>query len=157
MDDIEFFMTLPSNDTSFPEAQQQANDFRIRFPQPINFGTEYQVALYEMFYNVGEKETISVIDGLDVVLTSKVDDIFVYCDLIKAQIVGSTEARLLKHISNSQSDVAQVFRGSEPLQYVDVISKHITQVKIEIYDQQGIFVPMNNTTVIVLAFKKKPF
>lgn len=156
MDNIDFFITLPSNDRSFPEDQQYPNNWRVRFPAPINLEMEYQVALYEIFYNVGENETSSVVDGLEVITTTQVNDLFVYCDLIKAQVVGSSEVRLLKHINNNQSNISQVFRASEPLQWVDVIAKHITQVRLQINDQQGNPVPMNNTTVAVLAFKKKP-
>lgn len=157
MDNIEFFMTLPSNDRSFPEELQIANDYKVRFPQPINFDTDYQVALYEFFFNVGQRDNITT-DGSGVSSNNPTDvnDLFVYCDLIRSQIVGSEEQRLIKHINSNVSNVSQVFRGTDPLQWVDVISKHITVVNIKVTDQKGRDVPMNNTTIAVLAFKKKP-
>lgn len=156
-DNIEFYITLPSNDGSFPEAQQNPNDFRVRFPQPINLNGEYQVALYEMFYNCKQHES-TVTDG-DTTITTSGDipnDLFVYCDLIAAQIVGSNEVRLLKHINNNKVNESQVFRSTEPIQFVDVIAKHITQVNMKVSDQQGKDIPMQDTTVMVLAFRKKP-
>lgn len=157
MDNIEFFMTLPSNDRSFPEELQIANDYKVRFPQPINFDTDYQVALYEFFFNVGQRDNITTdASGVSSNNPTDVNDLFVYCDLIRSQIVGSEEQRLIKHINSNVSNVSQVFRGTDPLQWVDVISKHITVVNIKVTDQKGRDVPMNNTTIAVLAFKKKP-
>lgn len=165
-DNIEFYITLPSNDPSFPKAQnpdkpnpneQSPNNFGIRFPQPINLSSEYQVALYEMFFNCKQYDATTEEDGL--VITNSGDipnDLFVYCDLIEAQVVGSNEVRLLKHINNNKINESQVFRGTEPLQFVDVIAKHIPQVKLQVNDQKGRPVPMQGTTVMVLAFRKKP-
>ena len=61
----------------------------------------------------------------------------------------------LKQINNGKINTSQVFRASEPLQYVNVIAKHITQVALQINDQQGKPVPMTDTTTIVLAFRKR--
>lgn len=155
-DNIEFYITLPSNDRSIG-VEQKPNDFTIRFPQPINLSSQYQVALYELFYNVKQYDDITEEDGL--VITNSGDipnDLFVYCDLIQAQVVGSSEVRLLKHINNNNINESQVFRGTEPLQFVDVIAKHITHVSIQIDDEKGRPVPMQGTTVMVLAFRKKP-
>ena len=75
--------------------------------------------------------------------------------MIESQVVGSEYVRLLKHINNGKINTSQVFRASEPLQYVNVIAKHITQVSLQINDQQGKPVPMTDTTTIVLAFRKR--
>lgn len=156
-DNIEFYITLPSNDRSFPQSQQLPNNFQVRFPQPVNLATEYQVALYELFYNVGVSNTTTTDEnGINISSGDGTPtDLFIYSDMIQSQTVGSTEVRLLKHINNNLVDTNQVFRATEPIQFVDVIAKHITQTRIEIYDQQGNPVPMNGTTVAVLAFRKK--
>ena len=157
-EEIDFFITLPSNDKSFPQAQQNPNDFKVRFPSPLNLKTEYQVALYEIFYNVTQQESSDAndIDNLTVSYGEDLPtDLFVYCDMIESQVVGSEYVRLLKHINNGKINTSQVFRASEPLQYVNVIAKHITQVALQINDQQGKPVPMTDTTTIVLAFRKR--
>lgn len=157
-DDIEFYVTLPSNDTSLPADRQFPNSFEVRLPSPINLTTQYQVAIFEMFYNVKQATTEETIDGVNVITGGGItNDLFVYCNLIEAQIVGSSQVRLLKHIGNNEIDKTQVFRATEPLQFVNVIAKHITEISITIADQQGALVPLQGTTTIILAFRKKPY
>ena len=168
MDQIEFFVTIPSNDKSLPEDQQKPNSFGVRLPQPINLDTQYQVALYEIFYenNSVKYEPIHdedlnvynmyVVKGTNSGSDTQIKtDMFIYCNIIEQQVVGSQYLGLLKHVSNSRLEEPQVFRSADPIQWVNVTPRHITNLTFSINDEQGNPCNLIGTTTIVLCFRKR--
>ena len=141
MESPEFFITLPSDDTSF--SNNTNVNYQIQVANPIELRVPYQLCLYEAFYTLGK--------------TNK-PDLFINCNLVRPQTVGSQEVQLLKHLIAHSPGNAEMYQGLSPLQYVDLNSNSFNRVEIEITNQLGelqTFAPGSITT-IVLGFRQKP-
>ena len=84
--------------------------------------------------------------------------IFVYCDIIKSQIVGDTSAQLLRfvEIPNNLNYGDQVHLVFDKIQYLPLVTNQFESIEIDIKDDSGINIPFNHAkNVIVLHFRKR--
>lgn len=106
----------------------------------------------DVFSNRHGKHPANVILGLP-------SQFFIYCDILEPQIVGDTNAKLLRVVSADNSKYmygAQKMKIFSPPHYIPVLKRGFENIEIDIRTETGESVPFSFGTVCVkLHFKRK--
>lgn len=85
--------------------------------------------------------------------------IFVYCDIIDAQIVGDTVAPLLRMVNTNHSKHSfgdEVTASFRTLQYVPVLRREFSTMEIDLRSNTGLPIPFQTgTSSVLLHFKRR--
>lgn len=84
--------------------------------------------------------------------------IFVYCDIIKANLVGDSQTQLLRYIEipNDVQYGQQVHLIYENIQYFPLVTNEFESIEIDIKDDTGQLIPFTYAkNVLVLHFRKR--
>ena len=74
---------------------------------------------------------------------------YIYCDVIKYQIVGDTQAPLLATLPVQGAPTEQIYWGFNPPYYIPVNQKTITSIEIKICTDTGEVIPFDITGRVV--------
>ena len=87
----------------------------------------------------------------------KISTLYIYCNLIKYQLVGNTEVPLLGVCPINGRDGEQVYWGFIPPYYIALNTKVIDCVEIKLTDEHGVLVPFDPSGKVVcrLHFRRK--
>lgn len=106
----------------------------------------------DVFSNRHGKHPANVILGLP-------SQFFIYCDILEPQIVGDTNAKLLRVVSVDNSKYmygSQKMKIFSPPHYIPVLKRGFENIEIDIRTETGESVPFSFGTVCVkLHFKRK--
>ena len=87
----------------------------------------------------------------------QISSMYIYCDLIKYQMVGDTQAPLLGVLPVQGSYGEQIFWGFNPPYYIPLNKQHIDSITIRICTDTGDEIPFNpkGKSVCRLHFRRK--
>lgn len=90
-------------------------------------------------------------------MTTGLSSLFVYCDIIKPQLVGNTESPLIRTVPIKGIYGEQIVKDFNPVHYVDLLNKRFDTVSIAIKDDTGAPVKfLFGKTILKLHFRQKP-
>ena len=91
-----------------------------------------------------------------VVIMNRINNIYVYCDVIENSIVGHTLASLLATISIEGESGSIISKRYDKLQYKTVMKKSFSEIQINLRDNQGNSIRFHKGWVIVtLHFRRQ--
>lgn len=86
----------------------------------------------------------------------RLDEIYLYCDIIEESIVGDSKVKLLRHIPIDLTDRSPVVKTFQHIYYRDIQKHEFHTIDLYLRDGSGYKVPFNSGRVIVvLHFRKK--
>lgn len=89
-------------------------------------------------------------------LSSNLDLIYVYCDLVESMLVGDTKAPLLRIVDKSEKTTGVAYRTFNPIQFVPVQKKSFDTIEVKLAIDTGNVVPFfPGKCVLVLEFRRK--
>ena len=90
-------------------------------------------------------------------ISANLNQVYVYSDVIRSQIVGNAEAKLLRIVSINEGKFGQVVHKTfaRP-QYHAVASNSISDIQIELRTGSGDLFPIKfGTAIVQLAFRRR--
>jgi hypothetical protein len=162
---MSFFVWLPSNHSLDIHTRNTCANFIVDLPQPIELDSgKWVVGLSEIFYpSIPLSYFKTTVDGSDarnlIIKTREVPSyMFVYCNIVSSQLIGTTRAPVLRVLAtefqrDKNINSSKIF---EKPHYLPLASNLISSIEIKITTQTGNKFPFPATapTILVLHFKK---
>ncbi|GFX55787.1 uncharacterized transposon-derived protein F54H12.3 [Trichonephila clavipes] len=153
------------------DAENKISHFKTQLPSPVCLNGEWEVGLSEIIYphswlNVNETNNYFLYKAGDGNISSTVkrtigvgcyETIFyVYSDLISPQIVGDTQAPLLRIVRTKGKDGATISQCYDRPQYLPLVRHSFQTIQSELRLNSGGFVPFERgKVIIVLHFRMR--
>ena len=109
-------------------------------------------------FKAGKKyslENVPILGERMIDLTSNLNSLYVYCDLLQPVLVGDTKAPLLRIVDKSKKTGDVTYRAMNPIQYVPIQKKCFDTIEIKLVTDTGVVVPFfPGKCVVVLEFRR---
>ncbi|GFV33131.1 uncharacterized protein TNCV_2967271 [Trichonephila clavipes] len=153
---MSFYVTLPSDSSMHFFPENKISHFKTQLPSPVCLNGEWEVGLSEIIYphswlNVNETNNYFLYKAGDGNISSTVkrtidvgcyETIFyVYSDLISPQIVGDTQAPLLRIVRTKGKDGETISQYYDRPQYLPLVRHSFQTIQSELRLNSGDFVP----------------
>ncbi|GFU86513.1 uncharacterized protein TNCV_4479491 [Trichonephila clavipes] len=153
---MSFYVTLPSDSSMHFFPENKISHFKTQLPSPVCLKGEWEVGLSEIIYphswlNVNETNNYFLYKAGDGNISSTVkrtidvgcyETIFyVYSDLISPQIVGDTQAPLLRIVRTKGKDGETISQYYDRPQYLPLVRHSFQTIQSELRLNSGDFVP----------------
>ncbi|GFY27767.1 uncharacterized protein TNCV_242331 [Trichonephila clavipes] len=153
---MSFYVTLPSDSSLqfFPE--NKISHFKIQLPSPVCLNGEWEEGFSEIIYphswlNVNETNNYFLYkagdDNISLTVKRTIDVgcyetiFYVYSDLISPQIVGDTQAPLLRIVRTKGKDGETISQYYDRPQYLPLVRHSFQTIQSELRLNSGDFVP----------------